>query len=130
MKQAWIIVFMVTAAFAFAQAQSATMKQIMLDLIHPASNEILLSIYRGGPKDDKEWAVLRRSALTLAESGNLLLARRPPKGSLTGWRQRATDFRAEAEVLLHAIERHDFRATQDALRKLPQSCAACHADYR
>jgi dienelactone hydrolase len=82
------------------------------------------------PKTAEQWNHARSLAAVVAESGNLLLARRPPKGSLTGWRQRATDFRAEAEVLLHAIERHDFRATQDALRKLPQSCAACHADYR
>ena len=45
----------------------------MLDLIHPASNDILLLIYRGGPKDDNEWASVRRNALTLAESGNLLM---------------------------------------------------------
>ena len=64
---------------AFAQAPSepfppaASVKQLMLDLIHPASNDILLVIYRGGPNDDKEWATVRRNALTLAESGNLLM---------------------------------------------------------
>ena len=45
----------------------------MLDLIHPASNDILLLIYRGGPKDENEGAAVRRNALTLAESGNLLM---------------------------------------------------------
>src|SRR5215467_9527575 len=56
----------------------ATMKQLMLDVIHPASNSVLLAINRGGPAavmDDREWAEVRRGALTLAESGNLLLMR-------------------------------------------------------
>ena len=60
------------------------MKQIMLDLIHPASNEILLIINRGGPKDDKDWAAVRHSALTLNESGALLL-RRAPAHDLAEW---------------------------------------------
>src|ERR1700688_3257279 len=64
---------------AFAQSPSetfppvATVRQLMLDLIHPSSNDILLAIFRGGPKDEKEWAAVRRSAMTLAESGNLLM---------------------------------------------------------
>ena len=49
----------------------ATMKQLMVEIIHPASNEILLVINRGGPDAEREWAEVRRSAMTLAESGNL-----------------------------------------------------------
>ena len=51
------------------------MKQLMLDLIHPASNDILLFVNRGASKSDGEWAMARRSALTLAECGNLLTVR-------------------------------------------------------
>jgi hypothetical protein len=67
------------ANIALAQSPSqsfppvASVKQLMLDLIHPSSNDILFAIYRGGPKDEKEWAAVRRSAVTLAESGNLLM---------------------------------------------------------
>ena len=65
----------------FAQTPSessppvASARELMLDLIYPSSNDILLSIYRGGPKDEKEWAAVRRSAVTLAESGNMLMIR-------------------------------------------------------
>src|SRR6202521_4702980 len=81
MKPAWIGVFLWGATFAFAQAPSepfppaASVRQLMLDLIHPSSNDILLAIYRGGPKDDKDWAAVRRGAVTLAESGNMLMMR-------------------------------------------------------
>src|SRR5579872_1987213 len=81
MKRPSMAAFIVLGASALAQAPSEslapgrTMRQLMLDLIHPASNEILLSIYRGGPKDDAEWSAVRRSALALAESGTLLTTR-------------------------------------------------------
>ena len=71
MPRVWIALFALTMA-----AQSpATMKQLMLDLIHPASNDILFFVNRGAPKTEQEWAALRHSALTLAESGNLLAMR-------------------------------------------------------
>ena len=40
----------------------ATMAQLMVDIIHPASNSILLLVNRGGPGDDKEWAEIERMA--------------------------------------------------------------------
>ena len=84
MNPAWLGLFALIAASAFAQTSAesfpptATMQQLMLDLIHPASNDILLFVNRGSPKDEKpkdekEWAAVRRSALTLAETGNLLM---------------------------------------------------------
>src|SRR5260221_10326850 len=69
----------------------ATMKQLMVDVIHPASNSLLLLINRGGPENDKDWADARRSAMTLAESGNLLVLR-----------NRAAAWVADARMLIDA----------------------------
>ena len=82
------------------------------------------------PASEEQWELARSEAAIVAEAGNLLLARRPPKGTASGWRERATAFRSEALTLLHAIERRDFPAAQESLRTMPQTCAACHADYR
>lgn len=82
------------------------------------------------PADDAQWEQARADAAIAAEAGNLLLAQPPPKGSPVGWRQRATDFRAAAQILRDAVERRDFVAAQDSLRELPRACAACHMDYR
>src|SRR5439155_17870696 len=81
MKSVFIPALLFGGAAVFAQTSSepfppeVSVKQLMLDLIHPSSNDILFAIYRGGPKDDQEWAAVRRSAVTLAESGNLLMLR-------------------------------------------------------
>src|SRR5215510_1243307 len=52
----------------------ATMKQLMVEIIHPSSNEIQIAASRA-PTSDQEWAAVKRSAMTLAESGNLLIMR-------------------------------------------------------
>jgi dienelactone hydrolase len=83
----------------------------------------------GSPSAD-EWEQARSQAAILAEAGNWLLERAPAKGSREGWRRRGTEFRTAAESILHAVEARDLPAAREALRKLPASCAACHAEYR
>ena len=83
MKAAWVVLM---GALALAQSP-ATMKQLMLDLIHPASNDILFFVNRGAPKTEAEWATVRRGALTLQESGNLLAT--PKRARRLGQRRKA-----------------------------------------
>jgi len=123
------------AGIAFAQAPSepfppsATVKQLMLDLIHPSSNDILLAIYRGGPKDEKEWAAVRRSAVTLAESGNMLTMR--------GRARDQGDWMKDAKVLVDAgnaaykaAQAKDTNALASLAGALDASCTTCHKQYR
>ena len=102
------------------------MKQLMLDVIHPASNSVLLAINRGGPADDKEWADVRRGAMTLAESGNLLILR-----------NRAATWVADAKLLMDAgaaaykaADAKDARALATTADRIDASCTACHKQYR
>lgn len=82
------------------------------------------------PTGDRQWEQARSAAAILAESGNLLLRLRAPKGSDVEWQRQAIDFRTAAEKVLRAVEKRDFVAAQNALRILPKSCASCHAVYR
>jgi hypothetical protein len=104
----------------------ATMKQLMLDVIYPASNSVLLAINRGGPVDEKEWADVRRGALTLAESGNLLIMR-----------NRASAWVADAKLLMDAgtaaykaADAKDARALATLADRIDASCTTCHKQYR
>jgi hypothetical protein len=104
----------------------ATMKQLMVDIIHPASNDILLLVHRGGPNDDREWAEVRRGAMTLAESGNLLIMR-----------NRASAWVAEARLLAEAgtaaykaAEAKDVKALAALTDRLDASCTTCHKQFR
>jgi len=102
------------------------MKQLMLDVIYPASNSVLLAINRGGPADEKEWADVRRGALTLAESGNLLIMR-----------NRAPAWVADAKLLMDAgttaykaADAKDTRALATLADRIDASCITCHKQYR
>jgi hypothetical protein len=104
----------------------ATMKQLMLDVIHPASNSVLLAINRGGPANDTEWAEVRRGTMTLAESGNLLIMR-----------NRAPAWVVDAKLLMEAgaaaykaADAKDARALAATADRIDASCTACHQHYR
>jgi hypothetical protein len=115
-----------SSASGSASTPPATMSQLMVDLIHPASNDILLFVYRGGSKDEKEWAAIRRSALTLAESGNLLLARVP--GS--EWAQKAKLLQDSGNAAYIAAQAKDLKALSAITPTIDASCTACHKQFR
>ena len=143
MKRVWfglISAIVLAGAFsirtiAFAQAPSesfppvVSVRQLMLDLIHPSSNDILLAIFRGGPKDEKEWAAVRRSAVTLAETGNLLM--------MQGRARDQGDWMKDAKLLVDvgnsaykAAQAKDGAALAGLAGAVDASCTTCHKQYR
>ena len=135
MKSVWIALLILIATRSFGQdptaslPPSATMKQLMLDMIYPASNDILLLIYRGGPKDENEWAAARRDAMNLAESGNLLLmpGRAREQGDWTMHVKMLADVGASA---YKAAEEKNVQALTAVAAPLDASCTSCHKQYR
>ena len=135
MKLVAAVAVILSGAFAVAQAPSeplqpaATVRQLMLDLIHPASNDILVAVYRGVPDKEQEWAAVRRNALTLAESGNLLMARGRARDD-GDWMK---DARALVEVgtaAYKAAQAKDLKALAALADSLDRSCTTCHQQYR
>jgi cytochrome c556 len=118
------------ATLALAQTPTATMKQLMVDMIHPASNDILLAIYRGGPADspadDKVWATLRRNALTLAEAGKLLAAR----NDQSDWKQDAKLLADAGTAVYKAAQAKDWKALASLTGSIDAACTTCHKQYR
>ncbi len=102
--------------------------QLMIDIIYPSS-DALFYIERTPPKNDHDWNVIRGQALTLAESGNLLLM---------GYRQRDPDrwvkdtklMIAAGTAAFRAAQKKDMQAILDLNDQLYQSCVVCHKDYR
>jgi hypothetical protein len=120
------------AAMLAAQAPSsalqpvATMKQLMVDVIHPASNGILLLVNRGGPTDANEWAEARRDALTLAESGNLLIMR----NSAPAWIADAKLLTDIGSAAYKAAETQNVKALAALTDRIDASCTTCHKQFR
>jgi cytochrome c556 len=141
MKSKCMGTLLLCGMIAFAQAPplspAAGVRQLMLDLIYPSSNDILLAIYRGGPPDgtpseskaDEQWAAVRRAALTLAESGNLL--------TMPGRAHDQADWMKDAKLLedagnaaYKAALAKDGKALAALAGALDASCTTCHKQYR
>src|SRR6202521_663733 len=122
-------------AIVFAQTPSesfppvASVRQLMLDLIHPSSNDILLAIYRGGPKDEKDWAAVRRSAVTLAESGNMLMMRGRARDQ-GDWMKDAKLLVDAGNAAYKAAQAKDGNALAALAGAVDASCTTCHKQYR
>jgi len=135
MRSAWVSLILLGETLACAQGPSesfpaqASVKQLMLDLIHPSSNDILLLIYRGGPKDEKDWAAVRRGAVTLAESGNMLMQRGRARDQVD-WMKDAKLLVDAGAAAYKAAQSKDGNALAALADPLDASCTTCHKQYR
>jgi hypothetical protein len=103
-----------------------SMKQLMLDLIHPASNDILVTISRGGPDSEKDWATLRHSALTLQQSAEALLR----QNAAAPWQQSAKLLSDAASDTYRAAQAKDAKALFAIPARIDTACTNCHKQYR
>ena len=128
------VAVLLTAVAPLAQGQEpfqpvGNMSQLMVSMVYPAANDILLSIYRGAPKDDKEWTAIERSAVLLAESGNVLMMRghAVDQGQWMKYARMMVDAGAAAHKAARA---RDVNALTAVAEPLNTSCITCHKTYR
>ena len=107
----------------------ATMMELMSSMVHPASNGILLTVTRGGPQNDKEWADVQKSAIQLAESGNLLMM--PGRARDQGeWMKDAKMLVDVGAAAYRAAKAKDANALAGLTGQIDATCIACHKAYR
>jgi hypothetical protein len=105
-----------------------TMKQLMIDIIYPTSDAIFY-VDREPPKNQHDWDVLKTQALTLAESGNLLMMEgraRDQKNWIMESRM-LIDIGGKAYKAAQAKDIDGIRALNDSLNA---ACVVCHYQYR
>ena len=129
MKPVCAFAVLASAMLAAAQGPAANIRELMVDLIHPASNEILLTIFRGGPADEKDWAAVRRDALTLTESANALM--QPGRArDQRDWLKDAKLLSDAGAAAYKAAQSKDAKALAAVAESLDASCTTCHKQYR
>jgi hypothetical protein len=124
------LVLFVTAALAQAPTFQAVgnVSELMISIIYPTS-DALFYIERTPPKTEVEWNSIRNQALTLAESGNLLM--------MAGRARDQQDWIKDSKMLVD-VGRAAYKAAQaknmDAILALNDqlyaSCVTCHTQYR
>ena len=121
----------VTAAIAQAPAPYqpvGTMSQLMINIIYPSSDAIFY-VDRKPPSNDVEWNELANQALTLAESGNLLLM--PGRARDNANWVKDTRLMIDAGAAAYkAAKAKNIDGVRDVNDALYASCVTCHAQYR
>lgn len=126
----FFVFFIASVAIAQAPAYQpiGSMSQLMVDIIYPAS-DALFYVERAKPQNDREWGVLRGTALTLAESGNLLMM--PGRARDQGdWIKDAKMLVDAGAAAYKACQKKDLQAILDLNEQLTASCTKCHVQYR
>jgi hypothetical protein len=117
----------VTYARQTAARTPATVKEVMTTMTIPASDAVFESATEP-PASAEAWAALRESAVTLAESGRLLMGNPLAKDKDT-WIDMARDLVREAEVTIKAAVAKDRDALEKAGDSVYGTCKACHGRY-
>jgi hypothetical protein len=119
------------AGAAMAQAPSfqnvGTMSQLMINIIYPTS-DALFYIERADPKTDADWNLIKNQALTLAESGNLLLM--PGRVREGEWAKDSKDMIDVATTAFRAAQQKDMQKILSLSEDLSNTCIRCHLKYR
>ena len=163
---ACLVVSIVSAGCASDQSPeyqpTSTVRDVMNSIVDPSSDvlwdsvEIVATVegtVHKMPRTDEEWAVLRRSAVTLVEAGNLLLipgrhVARPgeaagdPRADLNpeeienkrrqapgAWAQHARRLQDAAAESLKAVDAKNVTALLNAGETLDAACESCHREY-
>jgi len=128
-----ILGLLLIAGTAMAQAPIpfqpvGNMKQLMIDIIYPTSDAIFY-VDRDPPKTQHDWDILRTQALTMAESGNLLMMEGRARDQ-KNWIMESKmliDIGGKAYKAAQAKDIDGIRALNDSLNA---ACVVCHYQYR
>jgi len=132
MRRAGTLVVLLAGSIAMAQgppviSHVGSVKELMLDVIHPSFNDILLVVHRGGPQSEGDWRIVRRGALTLAESGTLLLSRGP---TTNDWVKNVNSLVEAGTAAYRSAQAKDATKLAEAAENVDASCTQCHQRYR
>jgi len=128
-----ILALFFMVALAVAQAPSSfqpvgNMSQLMIDMIYPASDAIFY-VERAVPNNEREWSALRATALTLAESGNLLMMDKRARDQ-GDWIKDARMLVDAGAAAYKAAQAKNVEAIVALNQQLYTACITCHEQYR
>lgn len=85
--------------------------------------------------DADTWKLMRHRAQVIAEIGNVLMDKAPPRGGddaagLLKWKQHCVDYREAAKALSKALAYKKVPKVSAAITALAERCEACHKDHK
>jgi hypothetical protein len=125
-------ILLLLAGVAIAQTPTyepvGSVSQVMISIIYPTSDAIFY-VERNPPKTEKEWNDLQAQALTLAESGNLLMMGRRARDP-GDWTKESRELVEVGAAAYKAALAKDLPAILTLNQRLNDACVVCHQQYR
>ena len=112
-------------------------KQVMVGILDPAADVLWNSVrtiidtkgtHEYAPRTSEEWGAVWRAALTIAESGNLLMMEGRARDK-DRWMTLSRALLAAGKQAVTAAATHNPQAVFDAGGQVYEACSACHAAY-
>jgi hypothetical protein len=106
-----------------------SMMEKQADIVWESVSDTIIGndIVEKRPRTDEEWLAVRNAAITLTETGNLLMIK--PRSQDEGWDKAAAALIAQGERMIAAVDRKDSKAVFDVGSDLYDSCVNCHMHY-
>ena len=110
---------------------------LMASVMEPAADHLWASVgwiissegeEKIQPETDEEWTLVRNAAVTLAESGNLLMMDRR-KMDDEDWLAWCWDLIDAGDAAMQAADARDVQGVFDTGEQVYFACAGCHAQY-
>jgi hypothetical protein len=134
-----ILVLFLVAGALLAQAPApvadpnlksvGTMKELMLDVILPTSDDVFYVDRDEKEKSAKDWEDLRNNALILAEAANLLMAPNRAKDN-DQWMKDAKLLWEAGNKAFQFAKAKDLEGVKSLNADLYEACQSCHVHYR
>ncbi len=105
----------------------ASVNQLMKAIVIPTS-EAIFQVAMKAPETDEEWTAMQNNALTLAESGNLLMIGSRAKNTAV-WMKTSQALVDAGAAALKAAEAKDLEALADAGNQIVDACETCHEKH-
>ena len=124
-----LLLFLTSAAMAQQPTFKpvASVNQLMKAIVIPTS-DALFQVAMKAPENDEEWTAMQNNALTLAESGNLLMigSRAKDQGD---WIKVAQALVNAGTLAFRAAEAKNEDALIEAGDQVYATCEGCHSRY-
>ena len=122
-------VTLASAASASRNTQSPpkTVKEVMTVMTIPAS-DVIFNGAGEPPTTEEGWAAMRTGAVTLAESGKLLMTSGLARDK-DQWMEMAGELVKDAEAAVKIADTKDAKALEEVSDRLYLTCKSCHDRY-
>jgi hypothetical protein len=115
-------------------ADTKTLMQSMMerqaDIVWEAVGETIVGdeVQEHRPRTDEEWQAVRHAAISVTETGNLLMMA-PRAQDADRWMAAATELITQGERMIAAIDRKNPKEVFDVGSDLYDACVNCHIYY-